>query len=63
MMRKLDISNAHPPFGASATRFADGARLVLTTRSGEQVGADLSRAAAEALRDELNAALAPGETG
>ena len=59
-MRKLDISMV-PPFGISASKFADGARIRFKAKTGEEFAVDLSREAADVLTVQLIQALA-GET-
>ena len=52
-MRKLDVAVTKPPFGIEAVPFA-GARLMIKARTGEFFMVDMSRAATEALRDQLD---------
>jgi len=57
-MRHIDPEVNRPPFGATATLRRTGIRLQLQTKGhAELMYADLSRAAAESLRDDLTAAL------
>ena len=58
-MRKLDISMV-PPFGISASKFADGARIRFKAKTGEEIGVDLSREAADILTVQLIQALEGG---
>jgi hypothetical protein len=59
-MRKLDVSVTHKPFGVTAAAFgAEAVRLTIRTRTGEELCVDLSLAAAESLRADLDLALAP----
>jgi hypothetical protein len=56
-MRKLDISMV-PPYGINASKFADGARVRIKAKTGEELGVDLSREAADILTVQLIQALA-----
>ncbi|MER8743870.1 hypothetical protein NKH54_12370 [Mesorhizobium sp. M1004] len=54
-MRELDIEMINPPFGISAERHHDLVRLILKTRLGEQLSANLSKEAASDLATSLQA--------
>ena len=51
-MRQLNVQQI-PPFGIRAEPFIDGARILITTTSGEFMGAELTRDAALALYSQL----------
>jgi len=62
MASQLNLGE-RPPFGISAEGRRTGVRLNIKTKgNGELYYANLSRAAAEALRDQLTAALAANTT-
>ena len=57
-MRQFEIRSTRPPYGVRAEWRRQGIRLLLTSIADEALYVNLPRPVAEALRDELIAALA-----